>query len=444
MDGVSKIVRRVQLIAAVGLLLSGCSSALDANDARPETEQAREHLIDHEVDEAQALYSAALVENPDHGHAAAGKAVTDLLLLAESVESQPFWVEFLRADSLVDAGSVLYERGGLFYWMSRGVPWADEGDYAGIRSLISDRLPWSAPRLESLYAFTRGLDRTFGDNVESTVAMADALAQIERELRVALEDDDFEAFILPGEVFHATDVDVVMGPAELAVLSSAVSFLRGVIYLNAAYAHDWTPEGAVIEADGDPQAQIDHAAGYLDVRLYRLIEYPERLGDARESFARALRSLRESVNVGGRSSANTALNWRLLSSAERDQLVALLTGAEEALYGPAPIPYTQPATSMDLSSFFEQGRVLPLQDDEQLPVYWMAPMSPEDEPAAALVPGWKLDDDALQAAFVDGVFEPGFRIGGANAPELQVSGNVKDDLVPTVASELNREVQRTY
>ena len=318
MVGVSKIVRSVQLIAAIGLLLSGCSTALDANEVRPDTEQAREHLIDHEVDEAQALYSAALVDNPEHGHAAAGKAITDLLLLAQAADAQPFWVEFLGAESVFDAGSVFYDRGGLFYWMSKGVPWGDDGDYAGIRSLITDRLPWSAPRLESLYAFTRGLDQTLGDNLDSTVAVADALAQIERELRVALEDDEFEAFVLPGEVFHATDVDVVMGPAELAALSSAVSFLRGVIYLNAAYAHDWTPEGAVIEANGDRQAQIDHAAGYLDVQLFRAVEDPARLGDARESFARALRSLRESVDVGERSSAKTALNWRLLSSAERD------------------------------------------------------------------------------------------------------------------------------
>ncbi|MGM0559322.1 MAG: hypothetical protein ACQEVA_23260 [Myxococcota bacterium] len=433
------------VVLAALLLASGCSVSLDEGELpESKTEQAREHLLNHRIDEAQSLYAEALAENPTYGDAAAGKALTDLLLIAQAASLEPFWTRFLGADATFDADRVLYAHGGIFYWMSKGVPWEDSGDYAGIRSLIAERLPWPEEKLASLYAFTRGLDRSAKTGLEHTVALADGLAQVERQLRIALDDPELQTFVLPGEVFHAEDVGIAMGRAELAALSSAVSFARGLIYLNAAYAHDWTPEGAVVDAEDDDQRQIDHAVGYLDMRVFRTIDTPRHLDSARASFAAALRSLRESVDVGSESTAKTAIDWRRLSSAERDQLRALLTSTEDALDGPTAIPYTEPQTSMDLSGFFEEGRALPAQDDAGEPIYWMVPLAPEDDAANAVIPGWKLNDDALQTVFVDGVFEPSWRIGGSNAPQLQISGNVKDDLVPTVAGELNRDVQKTY
>lgn len=423
----------------------GCSMSLELDEeGQSPTEQAREHLSNHEVDAAQSLYADALTVDPTHGEAAAGKAITDLLVLAEAPALEPLWSDFLGASATFDASEILYANGGMFYWASRGVPWEDNGDYAGIRSLISDRLPWPDARLGSLYDFTRGLDRPADDALASTVALADALAQVERELQIAIDDPDFEVYVLPGEVFHAADADVVLGRAELSVLEAGISFVRGVIYTNAAYAHEWTPQDAVVSIDGERQEQVDHAVGYLDTRLFRSIDAPDRLADGREAFANAFTALRASIWEGQNDTRKTAIDWQNLTSAERQQLLSLLTSLQESLYGRTPIPYTEPSTTMDLSAFFEGGRVLPASDDANEPLYWLTPMAPEDGPSEAVVPGWRFNDAALQGVFVDGVFEPTFRVGGSNAPQLQISGNVKHELVPTVAADLNEDVQKTY
>ena len=421
----------------------GCSMSLELDEeGQSPTEQAREHLSNHEVDAAQSLYADALTVDPTHGEAAAGKALADLLLLAEAPELESLWIEFLGAREPLDISEILYADGGVFYWASRGVPWEDNGDYAGIRSLISDRLPWSNARLGSLYEFTRGLDRPAHDVLASTVDLADALAQVERELQIAIDDPDFEVFVLPGEVFYASDASVVLGRAELSVLQAGISFVRGLIYTNAAYVHEWTPESVVVPADGERQEQVDHAVGYLDGRLFRTVAAPARLQDGREAFAGSLEALRQSIGEGQRDTRKTAIDWQTLTSTERQQLLSLLTSLQESLYGRTPIPYTEPATTMDLSSFFEEGRVLPASDDGGEPLYWLTPMAPEDDPDQAVLPGWRFTDAALQSVFVDGVFEPTFRVGGANAPQLQISDNVRTELVPTVAADLNQDVQR--
>lgn len=438
---------RAGLLAALCALwgLSGCSMPLDLDASQQSaSEQARQHLMNHEVDRAQAVYAELLVEDPTFGEAAVGKSLTDLLLIAQASQLDPVWFEYLAAEGDVDANSILYADGGVFYWLSRGVPWQDSGEYAGIRSLIGDRLPWPAERISSLFEFTRGVDRPVDDVLADTVALADALAQVERQLRIALDDDSFETFVLPGDVLHAPDATIVLGRAEVAALSSAISFVRGVIYLNAAYSHDWTPEAAVVDADGDGQRQVDHAVGYLDARLFRAVQSPERLDDARDALSSSLKSFRESINAGSSARQKTAIDWRSLSDDEQQQLLQLSSSVQESLYGRTPIPFTEPATTMDLSVFFDQERVLPARTDADEPFHWMVPVAPEDDRHDQVLVGWQFNDAALQRVFVDDVFEPTFQIDGSDSPELQISDSVKRELVPTVAGDLNRDVKQNY
>ena len=428
----------------LGLLVwvaaTGCSTSLEeaSGDAAATSREARllgaqRYLADSEVDRAQGVYAELLTNDPKDGEAAAGKAMCDLLLLPGSNAAGRLATGYLAADGPIDANALLYEEGGYFYLASRGVPWEDSGEYVGMKTLLAERLPWSKEHLSDLHAFTRLLDEPFDKAAGELVAIADGLAQVEREIEIALGDERFETLTIPGEVFDQPDLDLVVGKSDLAVISSAVGAARGVLYFTAAYRHDWTPSEATVE--GDPSHVIEHAVSYLDPRLLREVARPAELDSARGAFDAAIVDLRESIKAAESAPTGTVVSWGNLPESDVQRLLEVLSALRDALHAPTDIPYTEPATTLDLSSFFEGGRVLPAENASGDPVNWFT---------AGDSGGGTVADTALQRFFVDGVFEPTFQVGSDPPPMLQLRSSSPEDLPATVGGEFSRDVEESF
>lgn len=455
----------VKMLAIIGLLSLLCMGASEGGcagqdmstdaggDVGPTTVDqrlldAQAALAQHDVEGAQAIYGQLVAEGQDApGSAFAGKAITDLLLLPGSQPARTMLVEHLGATSGIDANDAIYAEEGFLYWQVRGVPWNDDGEYLGIRSLIADELPWSTERLDGLRLFFTGLDSSGNEMMDDLVVMADAMAQIENDLQRALDDDSFEFFYVPGLTFHDDDLDLLLGRSELHALSSFVAATRASIYFLAAYDHTWTLDamlGSQAEARAEPKdgwQTADYALDYLDGRLFRQVRDPLRLEESREAFDASLESAIASVEAGMNSDMQTTLRWKSADKAYAEDLIVFLEEVQSSLDGSVELTGSTPKTSMDLSSFFDGvGRTLPAE------IRWFERIepTPESDNTAATDAYWQVSDASLQAFMVDGVFEPGFSIAEGNGPDLQIDDERGRKFRNAVTGDVERDVENAY
>lgn len=419
------------LIAAAMLTTAGCGA--DMNDAgasmngefpdddpnaqasqADELSYAEQKLSEHRVDEARAHYAAMLDREPGHGAAAAGMAITDILLLFEMSEVTELFIENLGASSGFDANEVIYAEGGYLYWASRGARWNDDGQYGGIHSLLADDLPWSSERLRSLISFVDGLDEPTGKLIRQLVTVANALRGIDHNLEVAIEDSNFNRLYVPGQVFYDSDLTLRLGRSELSVLRSLIAATRSAIYFVAAYENQWSLETAFGEWRFDVSLEdpnyvagfgpVDYTMTYLDQHLFRSISNPERLSASRSALRDALTYARDALRFGVEQNYATTLEWSDVDEDIAFQLDGLLEALSEALDGPVTLPYSDPAqTTLDLSPLFEDdGLVL----DDEIP--WFRPATEAeaaevdaDQSLDDMTTLWALNDDALHAFWTD-------------------------------------------
>ncbi len=409
---------------------------------------AQAALANHDVEQAQAIYGQIIAGQDAPGAAYAGKAITDLLLLPGSASARTIFVDHLGATSGIDANDAIYAEEGFLYWQVRGVPWNDDGTYPGIRSLIADELPWTSDQLASLRSFFTGLESPGNDLMDELVVVADAMAQIENDLHRALEDPDFQVLYVPGPTFHYDDLDLLLGRSELHMLSSIIAATRGSIYLVAAYEHNWTLDGLLgaqaemREVPKDGWKTGDYALEYLDSRLGRAVRDAQRLAEARTAFEASLTSAVDAIRAGLDRQSETTLRWRQADEAYAGELIAFLEAVKGSLHGPTELPGTTPKTSMDLSKFFEgEGRTL------NADIRWFERVEATTEStggSTATEAYWEVSDAAMQAFFVDGVFEPGFSVAEGTAPDLTIDDERGQKFREAISGDVERDVEDAY
>jgi hypothetical protein len=437
MNSIGKALHPTAVIALMLLALSLASCAADYGDeaagrfpGEPWDDKAgsdgpvdylaaaEQALFNHNVARARDFYEDALSAEPGSGRAAAGLATTRLLLVPGVSQVATLLIEDLGARHGLDAGDVIYGRDGYLYWRSRGATWEDQGQFEGIRSILANRLPWSRDKLTSLALFADGLIRPVDAMMDNLLAVADALADIEDVYQIALEDPAFTRLYIPGQVFHDDRLAIVLGRSEIASIQAVLDLVRAMVSFVAAYQHDWTLEEALgswrqtVRTDDERYVEgfrpSDYTATYLDGHLFRVVAHPERLADARILFKHSLDRAHQALSFGLEETSATTFQWQLIEASRIEDLITLVEALTQAIDGQTPIPFTSPASKLDLSSFFGTGRVL---DEGQS---WLT--RDEDE---RLI----LSEQALKAFFIDGVLLP--PAAPSELPELDVANPMR-------------------
>lgn len=404
-------------------------------------------LYDTDLETARTRYADSLSANPSNGQAAAGHAVTDILLLPYAPETTDVLRHVGASDSIDAQGDVIYGESGFLYFVSRGVPWEDSGpDTVGIKSLLVDRLPWTRKQLDSLDGLVDGLSRPVDFMAEDLVQFAGRLDTIKTDIDVALDDPNFSTFFIPGEVFHDEELDLTLGRSELALAKAALSGVQTAIYFFAAYDHPWTLERAlgttVWEAViADPEspdyvegfAVVDYQVAHLNASFLRSIGRPNMLRRAQQALADTFAGLREGVELGVEEQAETILTWQDVDQRAASDLVTFLTALENAAMGPAEIPFTEPALTADFSLLASEGRTIPMETDPFVVTRF------ENE-FGATETNIELTEAALEA-MADGVFDPPY--GSEPAPELSTAEQF-EALVDAASGTFTSDVERTY
>lgn len=411
---------RALLLALLVLCVApGCGgefeSALDIASSRPAAynddliSQAEDSLTRHDIVGAQTYYGAAL-ENDDpfvEGTAAAGKGMTDLFLLVGQDSVRTLLSQQLGATNRrYDVQRLVWSNNGVLYWFSQGVRWEDDGDFQGVRSIVSDQLPWRVERLDSLATFAQGLTSPGDALMTSLLEVAEDIRQIERDLEVAIDDPKFEFLYLPADVFHADSLAMALGKSELSVLHAGLSFLRGGIYFAAAYQNSWTLDGLLVSPDGrDPEA---HFHNTLDPLLAREVTRQNNLREARSAFLSGFFYLENAITIGveqEQTLKTSLLRWDKVDRDLARDLRDIVRALANALDGPAKIPHFTQDFTIDLSVFFGEGRAL-----SQDVRWFQMESSTTGADGAAGTSTWSVTDEAVQAYFLDGVFEPPMRV----------------------------------
>lgn len=455
--------RAILMLAALvasSVLMGGCAASDDAyfgpnsNNGSSEREPvvaAENRLFEHDIVGANRIYTEELRNDPTNGAIAVGKAVTDFLLVPYSPEMNAILTDNLGAVREISASDdFIYRTEGLLDLLSRGVSFEDDGVLSGIETLLEDELPWARGRLGSRTEFVDGLERPVNGLMDNLVSLADSLEPIYESLDIALRDSSFGAFYVPGTVFFDDQLSLELGRAEVAFLRAGIAGIRGGIYFAAAYDWSWS----LNEAFGDRWNEVaanpqdpDHVEGYdyddyvtnfLGDRLGRTIRDAARLGDARDSARQMLANVRGGLEFGiTRLETNEPDRALTFSDADIDEardIVDFFQAVENALFGPTLIPFTEPDTTMDLSSFFEDGRTLPAEE------VWFEQVTTTDEFGETTT--WELRDRAFDLYFVEGVFSPEFRQGAE--PTLEFGDGGETTFFDDVAGDLSRDVESTY
>lgn len=450
------------VLLALSLVLSiGCGADAGASFSSGGTSEgdfarALEALAEHRVREAHDTYTSLLERSTGDGRAAAGKAVTDLMLLPSSAPANELWTEHLGASGELDIVEVFYADEGYLYWLSRGVRWDGDGDYAGIRQLLVDRLPWSEEQLDSREAFVEGRTRPVGEAIETIERLTTRLERIESTIDLVLADDDFDVFILPGQALQEESLTLRLGPSEFALLGAAVAASRAVLRFASAYVYDWTLRQAFgsrwqqkAEADGGDHPEWeawDYTIDYLDARLGRqLREQSDRhLTAAREASSRAISYLTTSIDRGRTQRFEGALRWSEVDLDYVRRLRDVLAAVREALRESTDIPSTDPSVRLDLSVFFESGRTLDSEID------WWRAESQNREPndtdgmASETNVQWRWNERALQQWAVEGVVDPSFDVGSDDTPELTIGGDAWNNFRSTLVGPTRRAFEDAF
>lgn len=422
----------LSLLATAAMGFSGCAAADGESisgegapaGASAETELAVRRLAGHDVEEAHEIYTELASDYPDNGLVHAGKAVTELLLLPGSTPTDELVAQHLGGDaSGLDAQKVVYGDNGYLQLVADGVPWVGSGNWTGIKGIIADRVPWDEEQLGALPDFVAGLDRPVDRAVPRLESLASRLKTIESDLQTALDDPEFDHFVLPGEVFYdPRGLTLVLGKSELSLIGAAVASSRGTLGFFNAYRHDWTleevfgPERRDQADSDDPDRSAwtawDYSVDYLDGRFLRSIadDRRGRLEDARSAFQRALRWTSRSIELGLDSSLNSALNWESVEAEYARNLADFLEATADALASPTELPSTRPSTTAEFAPVFEDGRTL----DEDLD--WFSARRRDGDIR------WRVTDAALQNVFVREVFDPPVDLVDDEGPTFRVLG----------------------
>jgi hypothetical protein len=449
------------LLAAALLVLGGCAAdEADAAFGGPSPNliddsplvAAENRLFEHDIVGANERYAAGLESDPDDGQLAVGKAITDILLIPYSPAFGRLLTESLGATRpLSPSDNVLYRTEGVLDLSSRGVAFLDDGNLSGIDTLLEGELPWQRGRLASMETFATGQTSPVNAILDNLVVIADEMQPIYDELDIALRDASFGAFFLPGTVFFEDELSLELGKSEVALLRSGVGFVRAAIYFAAAYEASWTLDEAFgarwTELASNPESPEfvdgwtydDYVRRFLSDRLARTLREPGRLADARDAARDGLLNVRAGLEFGvtrvESNETDRELDFADANLADVRDVIDLVQAIEDSLYGPVPIPFTEPDVTMDLSSFFEDGRTL----DGEIP--WFGRTVVVDEFGEVVT--WQTTDAAYEAFFVAGVFTPEFARG--DAPTVQIGSlNAKNTLFDTLAGDLTRTVESTY
>ena len=390
----------------------GENAAAPFDDYSP-IREAEAALIAHDIEEARRIYGEHLNHYPDHGAAAAGLAITDLLLVLGTTEATELLTENLGATRGLDVNAVIFAEDGYLYWASRGARWADDGQFQGIRTILADDLPWSTEQLASFRNFVEGLDEPIDKLVRKLVSLANALKGVDLNLETAIEDDNFSRLFIPGQVFHDSDLDLSIGRSELATLRAGIALFRSAVYFIAAYEHQWDLATAFgpwdVHLDDSHFVpgfeEYDYMVDYLDRHLFRRISSPERLSASRSSMRHALAMARDAIVFGLEEPSSTTMTWENIPEADAYRLDKFFAAAGHALDGPTMIPDRLPQTTLDFSVFFEEGRTL----DPEIPWFVQSsPMttngsSPPDEDREY---NWVLNEEAHHHFWIEAVIDP--------------------------------------
>lgn len=410
----------------------------------------------HDIIAAQQAYTKAVLDGEAdvQATAAVGQAITDLMLLPGISVSRALVKDHLAAERpSYDVQRLLWSSEGMLYWFGQNVRWEDADGYSGVRSAVSELLPWSVGRLSSAESFFGVLDQPFNGFADQSVKIADALATIEANLDVALNAKRFDYFYVPAEVFHDQRMALVINRADVAALRASVSMARASIYFVAAYDHDWSlskalTSGAWAAAMSDPQdpehdPRLDsaqrYAAKYMNARLMRKVREPARLVASKEALRGGLGALRRSIELGRAEGQEGTLSW---TGAQQDQVTRLdevLAALEASLDKPTAVPYTEPTVTLSLGAMFE-GRVLPqgvdwfVEREEQV-------NDAQGQPVTQVSVAF--NEDALEAFATDALSEPSL-FGDAQISFGLSEDGTLDQLPQDVLGPLDDKISRAY
>jgi hypothetical protein len=448
------------VLAALVAFQGGCAAAGDAYSAEgadvPQNGSSNNgshgsevvSLYDSSLEEARASYASTLDVDPSNGQAAAGHAVTDLLLLPYASETTAVLRRMGASDSLDAQGDVIYGESGFLYFLSRGVPWEDTGpETVGIKSLLVDQLPWTRKQLDSADGFVEGLNDPVDLATEDLVKFAGRLDEIKGDIDTALDDPGFTSYFVPGEVFHEESLDLTLGRGELELLGASLSGVQSTIYFFAAYEHGWTLErafgtGIWEEVVADPE-HPDHVEGWtaedyqvahLNESFLRTVGRPMMLARAQQSFADMFARLRRGLERGMQQTMETTLGWQEVDEAAVSDLIEFLGAMEQAATGPSELPFTDPVLTVDFSPLFSgEGRTVPEETDVFL-------LQRYENEFGATETSVELNEDALDV-LLDGVFDPPY--GSKPAPELSTADQF-EALVDGLSGDFTSDVEGTY
>lgn len=438
------LIALIAMVAALGLSACGADAgdiSRFADASRPiayaneQIGQAEYLLITHDIEGARRSYATSLEQGDPLtlGTAAAGKALTDLFLIGDSPGVRKLLVNELAATNEgYSTQQLLWSDRGILYWLSLGTPWQAESGFEGVQTILADQLPWSTERLASSDAFWRAVDSSGDDISIRLLEVADELRGIETNLQIALDDPKFEYFYVPADVFHDQSLSFALGKSDLAALHAVLSMARGALNLFAAYEHTWV----IADALAEEQTDEERFYTYVDPLLARGFARQVRLTNARRAFEDGLFFAAESITLGleEEGSQISFLDWSLIDRDLARQQRDILNALANALSGPTKVPHFEPDFTLDLSSFFDGSRTL----SAEIP--WFVELTDDLDG----VTSWEVNDDAIQAFFLDGVFDPPASVQEDYPSTPTFDEQALDDAIEALLSNTSRRLEFVY
>lgn len=447
--------RTITFLAAMALLFAplvgSCGAAAgdaaynrgDAGPSEPDFEKASVQLANHDVEAARSTYSQVLEERPGNGKAAAGKGLTELMLLPGSEPMNELLQNHLGANGGFDAQTIIYSEEGYLYWIAKGASWEGRNS-PGIKDVLADRLPWDESKLDSLSDFMKGLDRPVGaarrdfidvfDDVGSMEDPTVNLKRIESHLQTALDSEKFERIVIPGQTFRDSNLTMKFGKSELAFVAATLAATRGVAHYLAAQQYRWSLDEAFTQqcdaysgTIGEGWTSWDCTVKFIDARWFRSRADEmarDRLRNSRDAFDEALRFAKRSIEFGlERRDERTdlTLDWRHVDPEFAENLKTMIVALRSSLQTSTELPFTDHPdpdvgpVEADFSQFFSEDSNDTLGRQLDPETEWLARSEQDD---ASGGPYWYVSEAAAQQYFVDGIFEPRFDLTADEHVEL--------------------------
>jgi len=380
--------------------------------------KAEEALVRRDIAGAREHFQDARSRNrrTTFATAAAGVGITSLMLLPDEDVTREVFVEHLGAERPdYDAARLVWEDNGMLFWFARGTRWDDDGDFQGVRSLVSPQLPFELDRFTSAAAFSTELERPFAETLTQLQGVTTTLSEIEDELGRAIDDEDFVYLYLPPELFHDATLGLQLGAAELGFVRGALGMMRTLYWGVTAYDASYTPQEVFVhrwnQVLNDPE-DPEHVPEYTRLVDYGVAAWDARFGRdlvpnsaAKTRACEAFRAGTLSLGQALRDSLEqpdglTSFDWALIPEDERTKLAQVMDAMAAAVDGPSALPHTEPATTLDLTPLCVVGRTL----------------APETQWFVLEGETWRVSDAATRAFFIDGVVSPAFDPSTSRGP----------------------------